>query len=77
MVAPAQRSIVYSFCSLPNCTDGVGQLGDLIEDSSGNLYGTTKVGRAYNQRVVFEIVQAPAPKAARPSVWHTILPAKK
>jgi uncharacterized repeat protein (TIGR03803 family) len=78
MTAPAQETVLYSFCSQPNCTDGLGPLASVIEDASGNLYGTTKVGGANNQGVVFEIVQSlPKQKAGqRPPAWHTILPSK-
>jgi hypothetical protein len=76
MVAPAQETVLYTFCSQSNCTDGNGPVGGLIEDKSGNLYGTTKQGGANNQGVVFEIVQS-LPKQNVPQVWHTILPARK
>lgn len=38
------ESVVYNFCSLPDCTDGYSANGRLIADSSGNLYGTTLSG---------------------------------
>lgn len=79
MVAPAQESVLYSFCSQPNCTDGSQPVASLVEDKAGNLYGTTRQGGTNNQGVVFEIVQSfPKQKASqRPPVWHTILPSKK
>ncbi len=46
---------IYSFCSLPACADGSKLFGGLIEDPSGNLYGTTTSGGAYGNGVVFEI----------------------
>jgi uncharacterized repeat protein (TIGR03803 family) len=79
MVAPAQETVLYSFCAEFSCADGLGPVASLIEDPSGNLYGTTKLGGANNQGVVFEIVQSlPKQKASqsRPT-WHTILPANK
>ena len=46
-------SNVYYFCSQANCTDGYVPIiappipaGNLIEDASGNLYGTTSMGGA-------------------------------
>lgn len=61
VVAPAQESVLYNFCSQQNCTDGGGPAAGLIADKSGNLYGTTRVGGANNQGVVFEVIQqAPA-----------------
>jgi len=38
----AGESVLYSFCSLPGCSDGSQpQYGQLARDSAGNLYGTT------------------------------------
>src|SRR5271166_2190887 len=42
------ESVLYNFCSLPNCTDGEGPAyGPLVRDSAGSLYGTTVFGGAY------------------------------
>ena len=44
---PAQAqaySVLYNFCSKPNCTDGYYSAGNLVLDKSGNLYGTTELG---------------------------------
>jgi hypothetical protein len=38
------ETVLYTFCSLVNCTDGKGANGSLIFDSHGNLYGTTGHG---------------------------------
>jgi hypothetical protein len=42
------ESVLYNFCSQSQgstaCTDGVNPYTGLIEDSSGNLYGTTNLG---------------------------------
>jgi uncharacterized repeat protein (TIGR03803 family) len=46
---------LYLFCSLVNCTDGQGPMAGLIEDASGNLYGTTEYGGAYGSGVVFKV----------------------
>jgi uncharacterized repeat protein (TIGR03803 family) len=35
------ESVLYSFCSEANCTDGIGPEAPLTLDQSGNLYGTT------------------------------------
>ena len=78
IVAPAQESVLYNFCSQSNCADGSEPLASLVQDKSGNLYGTTKEGGINNQGLVFEILQSfPKQKASqRPAPWHTILPSK-
>jgi uncharacterized repeat protein (TIGR03803 family) len=38
------ESILYSFCSQTQCTDGSGAYGNLVLDASGNLYGETTTG---------------------------------
>lgn len=37
---------VYSFCALPNCSDGADPEAGLVQGSDGNLYGTTFYGGA-------------------------------
>src|SRR5690349_13466195 len=37
-------SVLYSFCSAPNCTDGAAPQAGLIQDAAGNLFGTTTAG---------------------------------
>jgi uncharacterized repeat protein (TIGR03803 family) len=76
MTAPAELTLLYSFCSQPNCSDGSEPTGGLTEDGLGNLYGTTKLGGANSQGVVFEIAQSlPKQKGSqRPQIWRTILP---
>ena len=44
---PAQaqtESVLYSFCSQPNCTDGAYPSSSLTSDGKGNFYGTTLEG---------------------------------
>jgi uncharacterized repeat protein (TIGR03803 family) len=38
------ESVLYSFCSLANCSDGLEPTAGLIFGASGNLYGTTALG---------------------------------
>jgi uncharacterized repeat protein (TIGR03803 family) len=38
------ETVLYSFCSLANCSDGTGPTSNLIFDPAGNLYGTTSYG---------------------------------
>ena len=39
-----KETVLYTFCSAQNCTDGAGPAAGLIPDSAGNLYGTTTAG---------------------------------
>jgi uncharacterized repeat protein (TIGR03803 family) len=36
--------VLYSFCSVAGCTDGREPVAGVMEDASGNLFGTTLVG---------------------------------
>ena len=41
------ETIIYSFCSVTGCTDGLAPYAGLTFDTAGNLYGTTLNGGAY------------------------------
>jgi uncharacterized repeat protein (TIGR03803 family) len=64
------ESVLYSFCSQANCSDGSGPHG-LISDASGALYGTTTAGgkqdcsRSYGCGIVFKLT----PPAAAGGSW--------
>jgi uncharacterized repeat protein (TIGR03803 family) len=49
------ETIVYSFCSQANCSDGNEPEGALFADPAGNLYGTTFMGGPTGGGTVFEI----------------------
>ncbi len=49
------ETVLYSFCSLSECVDGLGPEGSLLRDSSGNLYGTTFSGGSHGGGTIFEI----------------------
>jgi uncharacterized repeat protein (TIGR03803 family) len=54
------ETVLYSFCSLPNCSDGKGPLGStLIADKHGALYGTTSGGGAAGRGAVFKLTPPP------------------
>jgi uncharacterized repeat protein (TIGR03803 family) len=46
---------LHSFCSQPDCTDGLFPAAGLIQATDGNLYGTTSDGGSNNYGTVFEI----------------------
>lgn len=48
-------STLYKFCAQANCADGESPYGNLVEDSQGNLYGTTDSGGAYGEGVIYEL----------------------
>jgi uncharacterized repeat protein (TIGR03803 family) len=50
--ATGAESILYSF---QVGSDGAQPLGPVVQDSSGNLYGTTKYGGAYGGGAVFKL----------------------
>ena len=52
------ESVLYSFCSQSNCTDGSTPYAGLVFDQRGNLYGTTDYGGANGSGVVFELSPA-------------------
>jgi uncharacterized repeat protein (TIGR03803 family) len=49
------ETLLYSFCSLPSCSDGTFPEAGLIADRAGNLYGTTYIGGAAGNGVVFKL----------------------
>jgi len=53
--ASGALTIVYSFCSQTNCTDGSLPRAGLMQDSNGNLYGTTVGGGTNNRGTVYKI----------------------
>lgn len=55
---PAQaqtETVLYNFCSLPNCIDGAYPQSHLTSDGKGNFYGTTANGGTANLGTVFEL----------------------
>ena len=63
------QTVLYSFCSQSNCTDGGGPWGGLIFDTTGNLYGTTLGGGAQVYGTVFRL--APGSGGWKETVLHS------
>ncbi len=71
------ETVIYWFCSMPNCVDGKAPVTGLVQDSSGNLFGTTSGGGAnvsanggFGGGTVFQL----APPAQPDGTWtETVL----
>ena len=64
-----EETVLYSFCSLSNCSDGDGPLAGLIADREGAFYGTTS-GGGNGVGIVFKLT----PPAKGQTVWkETVL----
>ena len=50
-----QLTVIYSFCSQANCSDGAEPEAGLIQATDGNLYGTTYRGGAQQDGTIFKI----------------------
>jgi uncharacterized repeat protein (TIGR03803 family) len=74
---------LVSFCSLPNCTDGLEPFAGLIADAKGNLFGTTLYGGTGGNShpgdpeappgggTVFEIIKTADGYASTPTVLYS------
>jgi len=61
-LAPAQSfTTLYNFCSVSGCSDGGLPYAGVIQDSAGNLYGTTVAGGTLKAGTVFELVHPRQP----------------
>ena len=49
------EKVLYNFCAHTGCPDGENPAAGLVEDSSGNLYGTTANGGTGSNGTVFKI----------------------
>jgi uncharacterized repeat protein (TIGR03803 family) len=64
-----REKVLYSFCQQTDCVDGAYPEAGLIEDASGNLYGTTYDGGTFGEGAVFELT----PPAAGQTAWTEIV----
>jgi uncharacterized repeat protein (TIGR03803 family) len=48
-------SVIYSFCSQPNCADGYSPVGPLVQATDDNFYGTVQLGGASGCGTVFRV----------------------
>ena len=54
--AQFSETVLYSFCSAANCTDGKFPIGSLTLGAKGDLFGETQQGGAFNSGTVFKLV---------------------
>ncbi len=52
------ETVLHSFCSVTNCTDGVEPVGGVVLDSHNNIYGVTPGGGTQNSGVAYELSQS-------------------
>ena len=64
-----QETVLYSFCTAANCTDGALPTAPLVEDAAGNLYGTTSSGGIYNSGTVFKL----EPPSQQGGAWTEVV----
>jgi uncharacterized repeat protein (TIGR03803 family) len=57
MLQNSQETILYNFCSLPNCADGSAPSPGNVVVRGGGLYGTTVEGGNYGLGVVYSVTQ--------------------
>jgi uncharacterized repeat protein (TIGR03803 family) len=55
MTLSGTLTTLHSFCSQPACADGQYPAGGLVQDTNGNLYGTTADGGANGDGTVFSL----------------------
>lgn len=61
MTPAGKVTVLYTFCKLTNCADGVFPQGGLVQGANGDLYGTTQAGGKYNDGTFFAITLAGTP----------------
>jgi uncharacterized repeat protein (TIGR03803 family) len=56
--AAGEETVLYSFCALAKCKDGYYPWTGVVQDSAGNLYGTTTYGGKHGAGAVFKVTKA-------------------
>jgi uncharacterized repeat protein (TIGR03803 family) len=56
--ADGEETVLYSFCALAKCKDGYFPWTGVVQDSAGNLYGTTTYGGKHDAGAVFKVTKA-------------------
>ena len=52
---PPVQSVIYSFCSSPECADGLNPDAALVADKEGSFFGTTFRGGSNGNGTVFRL----------------------
>jgi uncharacterized repeat protein (TIGR03803 family) len=60
ITSTGKLTVLYSFCTLSNCTDGWDNTAGLIQATDGNFYGTTAGGGSSGYGSVFKITPSGA-----------------
>ena len=50
-----KETVLYTFCSQSNCSDGYSPSGGLFRDAEGNFFGSTEFGGAYGYGTIFKL----------------------
>lgn len=58
-------NVLYHFCQVASCTDGQSPVGNLVQGSDGNFYGTAQFGGANASGVAYEITSGTTPAYAK------------
>jgi uncharacterized repeat protein (TIGR03803 family) len=75
ITASGQESVLYSFCSQPNCVDGSQPVASVVEGTAGTFYETTRHGGTNNKGVAYQVIQSsPRRKVPDRPQWRVVLP---
>jgi uncharacterized repeat protein (TIGR03803 family) len=55
MLSETEHTVLYNFCTSPDCSDGAFPQAPVIMDAAGRLYGTTTGGVGNTRGTVFEL----------------------